>query len=179
MWSQRFQIGALIILLSGSVVAKSRVLEVDRPAQASGDGQLIQNHPVRPGDTMSGPMSQLRIVNIRLESAPPTEKSPSSILKFDLLNEGSNRLTDLKLEITITEKPVLGLAAPRRLVGPFTIEGHVVLQAGYTIRYEMLLQDFSSDCKCIAEVAVVSVQTLPSASACSPSSGFNTATGDC
>jgi hypothetical protein len=182
MRSRRFQIGAaLIVILSGSVAANGGNNRVDRlQEKASGDGQPITNDPLRSDSHAAGPRSQLKIVNIRLEPAPPTEGSPASILKFDLLNEGSVRQTDLKLEISITEKPGPDHEpAPRRLVGPFTIQGHIVLQGGYTIRYEMLLQNFSSDCSCIADVDVVSVRPLPSTSTCHSSSSVSDELGDC
>jgi len=72
-------------------------------------------------------------------------------------------LTDLILEISILEKPALNELSGKALVRPFTIRGNVVLQAGYTVNYEMLLQNLSSDCKCIANVDVVSVHWLPEA----------------
>jgi hypothetical protein len=45
-------------------------------------------------------------------------------------------------------------------VGPFTIRGEVVLEAGYSLNYEMLLRSFSSDCYCMPNVEVVSVRSL-------------------
>jgi len=54
----------------------------------------------------------------------------------------------------------------KTLVRPFKIRGNVVLQAGYTINYEMLLRNLSSDCRYIATVDVVSahwvLMVLPS-----------------
>jgi hypothetical protein len=104
----------------------------------------------------------LLVQNVRLESAPQTESAPSTILKFDVFNASPHRLTDLVLEITITETSVDPvLVPPRILVRPFKIRGNAVLESGYTINYEMLLRQFSSDCDCVAKVDVLSVRTLP------------------
>jgi len=103
----------------------------------------------------------LRVDNVRLEAAVREEASPSTILKFDLFNGGSAPLTDLVLEISILEKAAPTELAGRAIVRPFKIRGNVVLQAGYTINYEMLLRNLSSDCRCIANVDVVSVHWLP------------------
>jgi hypothetical protein len=101
----------------------------------------------------------LRVQRVRLEPAPPMNASPGTVLKFDLLNASVNRLADLVLQIAIVEKSEP--FAPRRiLVGPFTIRGEVVLEAGYSLTYEMLLRNFSSDCHCLPNVEVVSVRSL-------------------
>jgi|SRR5215204_2058219 len=103
----------------------------------------------------------LRVDNVRLEAAVREEASPSTILKFDVFNGGSAPLMDLVLEISILEKAAPTELAGRAIVRPFKIRGNVVLQAGYTINYEMLLRNLSSDCRCIANVDVVSVHWLP------------------
>ena len=105
----------------------------------------------------------LRIDNVRLEAAPGTETVPSAVLKFDVINASPKRQTDLLLEISITEKPALDpVLAPRRvLVRPFKIRGNFVLEAGYTINYQMLLRHLSTDCDCVANVDVLSVRALP------------------
>jgi hypothetical protein len=72
-------------------------------------------------------------------------------------------LTDLILEISILEKSAAKELTGRALVRPFQIRGNIVLQAGYTINYEMLLRNLSSDCRCVANVDVVSVHWLPTA----------------
>ena len=72
-------------------------------------------------------------------------------------------LTDLILEISILEKPESMELSGRAVVRPFKIRGHVVLQAGYIVNYEMLLRNLSPDCGCVANVDVVSVHWLPEA----------------
>ena len=103
----------------------------------------------------------LKVENVRLEAPVREEASPSTILKFDVVNGTSAPLTDLVLEISILEKSAPTELAGRAIVRPFKIRGSVVLQAGYTINYEMLLRNLSSDCRCIANVDVVSVHWLP------------------
>jgi hypothetical protein len=112
---------------------------------------------------VTGAAPLLRVENVRLEAPVHAEASPSTLLKFDVFNGASTPLTDLILEISILEKPALNELSGKALVRPFKIRGHVVLQAGYTVNYEMLLRNLSSDCRCIATVDVVSVQWLPEA----------------
>jgi hypothetical protein len=106
----------------------------------------------------------LTIDNVRLETPLHAEASPSALLKFDVFNGGSTPLTDLILEISIVEKSAAKELAARTLVRPFQIRGNIVLQAGYTINYEMLLRNLSSDCRCVTNVDVVSFRWLPEAS---------------
>jgi hypothetical protein len=105
--------------------------------------------------------SSLKIEHVRLEPPPSTEPLPSTLLKFDVLNESSGRLTDLVLEVSIVETIADSSLRPRVLVGPFTIQGDVVLESGYTINYEMLLRNFSSVCDCLATVEAVSARSVP------------------
>jgi hypothetical protein len=103
----------------------------------------------------------LTVENVRLEAPVHAEASPSTLLKFDVFNGASTPVTDLVLEISILEKPALTGLSGRAVVRPFKIRGSVVLQAGYTLNFEMLLRNLASDCSCIANVDVVSVQSLP------------------
>ena len=101
----------------------------------------------------------LRVQRVRLEPAPPMSASPGTVLKFDLFNASVNRLADPLVQIAIVEKTE-PFALRRIFVGPFTIRGDVVLEAGYTLNYEMLLRNFPSDCRCVPNVDVVSVRSL-------------------
>jgi hypothetical protein len=113
----------------------------------------------------------LNIENVRLERRVGTtlaaETSPSMFLKFEISNEGSTSVSDIVLEISIVEKPQSEQPnfAPRVVVHPFTIRGNVVLRPGYTMNYEMLMKNLSSECSCVATVAVVSVRSLPDSGA--------------
>ena len=107
-------------------------------------------------------MTSLRVENVRLEAAPPIETEPATLVKFDLVNVSSQRLTDLVLEISVMEKPAPDPLTPRQtLVHPFQIRGNAILESGYTIAYEMQLRHFASDCNCVANVEVLSFRPLP------------------
>jgi hypothetical protein len=103
----------------------------------------------------------VRVENVRLEAPVPAEALPSALLKFDVFNGTSTSLTDVVLEISILEKPATTELVGRAVVRPFKIRGTVVLEAGYTINYSMLLRNVSSDCRCVPNVDVVSVHWLP------------------
>jgi hypothetical protein len=106
--------------------------------------------------------SSLRINNVRLEAAPPDAPKPSAILRFGLLNDGSMRVTDVLIHIVIVETGDVDDQASSAsvIVGPFTIRGNVTIEAGYTVHYEMLLRNLSSDCGCVARVRVLSSRPL-------------------
>jgi hypothetical protein len=106
--------------------------------------------------------SALKIQNVRLDSSAAAAPAPSAILRFDVVNESSNRVTDFVLEISILEKPRATGAPirPRVLVRPFTIQGAVVLESGYTMNYEMVLRNLSSDCSCRVIVEVLSARPV-------------------
>ena len=63
-------------------------------------------------------------------------------------------MTDVLLEVSILEQlpPGEPLRSRRVLAGPFFVRGTAVLQPGYTINYEMLLHNLSSDCSCVPKV---------------------------
>jgi hypothetical protein len=140
---------------------RQRVVEV--PLRTESSVHTLSNLPTRFDLRAGVEASSLKIEHVRLEPPPSTESLPSTLLKFDVLNESSGRLTDLVLEVSIVEKPTLADSSlrPRVLVGPFTIQGDVILESGYTINYEMLLRNFSSDCYCLATVEAVSARSVP------------------
>jgi hypothetical protein len=159
--TRAFIIGALILACGGSLGATGDVKGVPiTDPRAERAAIWVREGSSRGSTTSAAP---LRVENVRLEAAPGTETVPSAVLKFDVFNVSPKRQTDLLLEISITEKsafkPVL---APRRvLVRPFKIRGNFVLEAGYTINYEMLLRHLSTDCDCVATVDVLSMRALP------------------
>jgi hypothetical protein len=126
-------------------------------------GKSVRNAPksivVRPGN----PTSTLRIMNVRLETPPADAPRPAAVLKFDMVNDGDLSVTDIVIQITMLEKPraehVLG--SPRFIVKPFTIQGSVTLDAGYTVNYEMLLRNLSAACECVPKVVVMSARQQP------------------
>jgi hypothetical protein len=107
--------------------------------------------------------SRLRINNIRLDTPGPDAPQPSTTLKFDLWNDGAVAITDIQLQVAIIQRrDAHDEAVPRVMVGPFTVGGHATIEAGYTVSYEMVLRNLSSDCQCLANVRVVSARALPS-----------------
>jgi hypothetical protein len=120
------------------------------------------------GTTLSASAGQqaaaasLRIANTRFEAAPEDAPKPSTVLKFDVLNQSLGRITDVVLQVVVTEKQLLpnNVATRRNVVGPFTIHGEVTLEAGYTVNYVVLLRNMSLDCDCLPEVSVVSARSI-------------------
>jgi hypothetical protein len=154
----------MFVVASASLAADDRTQRVvEAPPRLEPSDHSLSNFPRRFDLRASAEASSLKIEHVRLEPPPPTEALPSSVLKFDVLNESSSRLTDLLLEVSIVEQPPLADSPRRRrvLVGPFTIQADVVLESGYTINYEMLLRNFSSDCDCLATVEAVSARSIP------------------
>ena len=105
--------------------------------------------------------SRLRVGNVRLDAPGPEAPQPSTALKFDLWNDGAVAITDILLQVAIVErKGAHDDAVPRVVVGPFTVGGHATIEAGYTVSYEMVLRNLSSDCGCLANVRIVSARAL-------------------
>jgi hypothetical protein len=98
-------------------------------------------------------VSSLVAENIRLESPPPTEPPPSTLLKFDLFNRRSTALTELVLEIAVIEKREPEPSSPegRALAGPFRIRGDVVIEPGYSIEFSLLLRNLRSGCRLLGD----------------------------
>ena len=108
-----------------------------------------------------GPDSALRIKNVRLEAAPPDVPTPSTVLKFDVLNDGAVRVTDLLIQIGIRTKESTDRSRPPQIiVGPFSVAGYATIEAGYTLNYEMLLRNLSPDCSCVADVSITSARPV-------------------
>ena len=105
----------------------------------------------------------LRVSNLRIEDTSPGEEKPSAVLKFQMLNKGTTKITAIVFVISIVQKPEREQLndRPRVLAGPFTIRGDIVLEPGYTADYEMLLRTLSHNCRCTATVSVVSVRSVP------------------
>jgi hypothetical protein len=114
-------------------------------------------------DRATAAARMLRVENVRLEAPVHAYASPSTLLTFDVFNGASTPLTDLVLEVSILEKPVTTTLSGRTVVRPFKIRGQVVLQAGYTVNYEILLRNLSPACACVANVDIVSVHWIPEA----------------
>jgi hypothetical protein len=152
-------VGALALTCSASV-------DATKGSSYGSVDQLKANRATIPVPDDPRPVNPSRLPtteNVRLETPLHAEASPSTLLKFDVFNGGATPLTDLILEISIVEKSAFKELAGRTLVRPISDRGNIVLQAGYTINYEMLLRNLSADCRCVANVDVVSVHWLPTA----------------
>jgi len=103
---------------------------------------------------LSAVVLSVRVEHIRLD--PASTKIPATLLTFDLVNGGPNRLTSLVLQVSVVGRPGDAAAKRRVLVQPFTIRGNAALDPGYAVRYELLLRNFSSDGSCVAIVDVLS-----------------------
>jgi hypothetical protein len=152
-------LAAVVLLLVGDVAGA-----VNLPSRAP-----IELPPFSLPDigTSSGdvalPPTSLKVTDVRIEAPPPSAPSPSAVLRFDLANEGTERLGDIVLAIVVVEKSTGAELTPseRVIVGPFTVRGKVALEAGYAFRYEVLLRNLSPDCACVARVDVESAQPDP------------------
>ena len=100
------------------------------------------------------------VEKIRFEAAAVVETEPATRLKFDLLNTTQQRLTDIVVEISVTEGASTEPALATMVVRPFRIQGDLILEPGYSVGFEVLLRRLSADCDCAANVRVVSVRFL-------------------
>jgi hypothetical protein len=98
----------------------------------------------------------VHVGNIRFEAPPATVPHPSVLLKFEVVNNGGEPLTDPLIRILVTEKvaPDVGIA-PRVLVQPFVVTGTPMIAPGYSVDYQMLMQNLTVDCGCVAHVTVM------------------------
>jgi hypothetical protein len=105
----------------------------------------------------------LQIKNLRLDSSPPDVAQPAALLKFELLNDTSLRLTDILVRVSFVDDHGLDAAeVPARvIVGPVTVLVKAVLQAESVVGYEMLFRNLSSDCDCSPSVVILSARSLP------------------
>jgi hypothetical protein len=103
-----------------------------------------------------------QIENLRLDDAPDDAPQPSVVLKFDVFNNSSARLTDVILKVSFLEKPLSeGLTIPARvLVGPVTVRVGEILQSGFTLSYEILFRNLSAECDCLPRVEILSARSL-------------------
>jgi hypothetical protein len=102
--------------------------------------------------------SALRISEVRLDLSPHSESEPSSILRFNLENDGIGRLSDVTLRIAIFERATKAALIPRAIVRPFSVRTEATLEPGYSIEYEMLFRNLAADCDCVPKVEVLSAR---------------------
>ena len=106
------------------------------------------------------PASELRVRNLRLDEPSLEISRPAALLRFDLLNDSPDRVTDVLLEIAIVEKPPQTAGSRRLIAGPITMRGYATIEPGYTVEYKVLLRNLSSDCACEPQVSVVSARPV-------------------
>ncbi len=157
----RIVIGACALACDVSLAALTPKLHSDRDISKQALTSAVT--APRRSAVQDGEKWPLRIANLRIEDAPPGERKPSAVLKFQALNAGSSQLVDIVLELSIVEQPEADhpIARTRLLAGPFTFRGKAVLEPGYMTEYELLLRNFSSDCRCVPKIEVVSLRALP------------------
>jgi hypothetical protein len=105
----------------------------------------------------------LQIENLRLDNPPPKVPQPAALLKFDVFNDTSLRLTDVVLRVSFLEEQAPDTAGvpARVLVGPVTVRVKTELQAESVLSYEMLFRNLSADCNCSPSVEILSARLLP------------------
>lgn len=158
--TKALMIGAFILVCGVSLGAALELTTLPGKHIAAEPLRRVPDVPVRATTTATS----LRVENVRLEAVPETDTEPATLVTFDVVNVGAQRLTDVLLEISVRERPApvpRTLTPPRTLVHPFQIRGDAILESGYTITYEMQLRHFSSDCECVAYVDVLSARAVP------------------
>ena len=143
---------ALALLGDGIVHA------ADVPSTLFTDRSATRNDPV-PVSANIG--AEVHVEGIKFVTPPEDAPKPSSLLKFAVVNDSSRSVSDLVIAITVREMPEDKGETSRALVGPFTVAGHATIEAGYSVEYALLLQNLMSDCRCQAEVKVMSARTSP------------------
>lgn len=158
-WRTVMMIGVGSLITGERVDARSTIRGATRVTPPVQTGAPAPSAPAKPAAKESTPLT---VRNIRLEACDPVEDgSSSSILKFDMLNDGASRLTNIVVEVSILKKRQPDDSdAEIPLVRPFVIRGKAVLQPGYSMEYELRLQNLSPGCDCTARVNVVSVEAL-------------------
>lgn len=150
-----------IVALAWTTTAFAGMHEVHRE-QLKSNRDATGSPPFRRAIKKSATLPSLGIAKIRLDPPEPGVQENSAVLKFQVSNESSSKLTDIVLEVSIVEEPRRGpLDTPRRvLAGPFAIRGKIVLDAGYTADCEILLRNISPTCRCAPKVRVVSFRSI-------------------
>src|SRR5262245_57149336 len=107
-------------------------------------------------------MTPLRILNIRLHQGDLKDPEPRSNVSFEILNDGPTELTDVILKISIEQATTLSQPdSHREPLVSYKIRGsEVVIQPGYSLKYELRLRNLPPECDCQAFVEVESVRAL-------------------
>jgi hypothetical protein len=148
---------------AGVLVGALASLEARTAADPPSNRTIVQQPPSTPSTTLT----PLRVLKIRLDQGDRTHPEPRSTVSFEVLNDGPTELTDVVLRIFIEE--VTTLSQPDSHPEPlakYTIRGSdVVIQPGYSLKYELRLRNLPSECDCRAVVEVESVRALTTTAA--------------
>lgn len=154
--------GVIVVLIWGTT-ALVGTHDIQRgQATSTLDTSAVPSSAIRSDIETPAGVSPLRIAKIRLEApSPEVIAAKSAVLKFQMSNRGSSKLTDIMFEVVIVEGSEREHPkAPHRVIaGPFTIRGKMALDPGYTADCEILLRNISPACSCAAKVRVLSFRS--------------------
>jgi len=130
----------------------------DLPSTRFTERSTTGNDPVPVPATIG---AEIHVEGIKFVLPPTDAPQPSSLLKFAVVNDSNRSVSDIVIAITVREMPEDEGLTPRAIVGPFTVAGHATIESGYSVEYALLLRNLLSDCRCEAEVKVMSARTSP------------------
>jgi hypothetical protein len=154
-------IGVVIALVSDHAAPRANIIDMPQPTSAGLDSKAVRTGPGR--DAIGAPIEPpLKIQNIRLEAVTNPDATPSSSLKFDIINDGSDGVTNIVLEVSILKNLRKDESDGIRhvVVRPFVVRERVVLQPGHSMQYELQFRNLPADDDCEARVAVISAESL-------------------
>ncbi len=156
----------ILSVATGPLAADASPVQTSQRLVAPPGSNPVTRPKLDTGTVVVSPLSDrplLQIENLLLDNPPSEVAQPAALLKFDVLNETSLRLTDILVRVSFLEDQGLDAAGvpARVLVGPVTVRVKAVLQAQSVVSYEMLFRNLSSDCDCSPSVVILSARVLP------------------
>ena len=155
-------VAAFLMIAAERPEARANPYDVKPSPLTEGDKKPAPPPAVVAPPTILGADRSLRVHRIRLEPGPAAAPSPSSTLKFEMLNDGASRLRNIVVEVSVVKRvrEVESKLPAQVVVRPFIVRENVVLLPGYSIEYEVRFQNLAPDCDCVPRVDVVSVEAL-------------------
>jgi hypothetical protein len=101
MWRTTIRITSAVALAAGACVAAGASIGTESGQRGTVNDVTAGTASPRPDVEGHSPDPFLKIDNVRLDQAPSAEKTPSAIVKFRVSSQGTKRLTDLYLQISI------------------------------------------------------------------------------
>jgi hypothetical protein len=123
-----------------------------------------------PRDTRAA-LGQLTVSEIHIEEPPPGDTTlRSATLRFAVSNVSSHSFRDPVIRIALFERSGAERTGQENLLvgGPFVMRGSFVLEPGHTTYYEIGLRKLPPDCRCQAEIDVLSAGWGDRDDDCSP-----------